>query len=217
MATDCAAGCAQLRCDGILENRARRCHFIQLVEEAVDRRGLLGRIGDEVAHQIACAMHGLGAETLPKLADELLAQQLNLLSTLGFDAFQLRVGMGSQLLGDLLGVVPGLLDHLRRLGLGLFQRLGVLLVGVGDLLLRLGVVGELGADGLLLVLHHGADRRHNVFPEQEDDDRESDELSDEGRHWSYRPCPVVAGTVRVVTSTPSTRLARLAARVSTDV
>ncbi len=104
---------------------------------------LLRRIGNEVAHHIACAMHGLGAETLPKLADELLAQQLNLLPTLGFDAFQLGVGLGSQLLGDLLGVVPRLVDHLRRLGLGFFQRLGVLVVGVGDLLLRLGVVGEL--------------------------------------------------------------------------
>ncbi len=162
-------------------------------------------------------MHGLGAEALPKLANQLLAQQLNLLPTLGFDAFQLGVCMGSQLLGDLLGVVPGLLDHLRRLGLGLFQRLGVLLVGVGDLLLGLGVVAELSADGLLLVLHHGANRRHDVFPEQKDDDGEADELSDEGRHSNYRPCPVVAGTVRVVTSTPSTRLASCADRFPTDV
>ena len=92
--------------------------------------------------------------------------------------------MGSQLFGDLLGVVAGLVDHPRRLSLGLFQRLGVLLVGVGDLLLRVGVVGELSSNGLLLVLHHGADRRHNVFPDQEHDDRESDELSDEGRHWT---------------------------------
>ena len=89
-------------------DRARRCHLVELVEEAVDRRGLLRRIGDEVAHQVACAMHGLGAEALPKLADQLLTQQLNLLRTLGFDAFQLGVCLGSQLLGDLLGVVRGL-------------------------------------------------------------------------------------------------------------
>ncbi len=162
-------------------------------------------------------MHGFGAETLPQLADQLLAQQPDLLSALHLDALQLGVGMGPKLLGDLLRVVPRLLDHLRGLGLGLFQRLGMLLVGVGDLLLRLCVFRELGADGLLLVLHHGADRRHNVFPEQENDDREADELSDEGRHCRYRSRPVVAGTVRVVTSTPSTRLASLAARVSTDV
>ena len=127
-------------------------------------------------------MHGLGAEALPELADELLAQQPNLLCALSFDALQLDVGLGTQLLGDLLGVVPRLLDHLRRLGLGFFERLGVLLVGVGDLLLRFGVLCELSADGLLLVLHHVAHRRHNVFPEQEDDDREADELPDERRH-----------------------------------
>ena len=99
-------------------------------------------------------MHGFGAETLPQLADELLAQQLNLLRTLHLDALQLDVGLGAQLLGDLLGVVPGLVDHLRRLGLGFFERLGVLGVGVGDLLLGLGMLLELRADGLLLVLHH---------------------------------------------------------------
>ena len=108
-----------------------------------------------------------------------------------------------------------LFDHLRRLGLGLFKRLGVFLVGVGDLLLRHGMVLELGANGLLLVLHHGANRRNDVLPEEDDDDRETNELSDESRH-RYRPCPVDTGTVRVVTSTPSTRLARFAANVSTD-
>ncbi len=81
------------------------------------------------------------------------------MSTLHLDALQLSVGLESQLFGDVLGVVPGLLDHLRRLGLRLFQRLGVLLVGVGDLLLCVRVVRELGADSLLLVLHHGANRR----------------------------------------------------------
>ena len=181
-ATDARLAARSFADGGILERRARRCHLVQLVQEAVDRRGLLRRIGDEVAHQVTCTMHGLSAEALPKLTNQLLAQQLNLLPTLGFDAFQLGVCMGSQLLGDLLGVVPGLVDHLRRLGLGLFQRLGMLLVGVGDLLLGLGMVAELSADSLLLVLHHGADRRHDVFPEQKDDDGEADELSDEGRH-----------------------------------
>jgi hypothetical protein len=78
--------------------------------------------------------------------------------------------------------VTRLLDHLGRLGLGLLERLGVLLVGVGDLLRRLGVVRQLGSDVLLLVLHHLADRRHNVLPQQKHDDREADELSDECRH-----------------------------------
>ena len=95
------AGGAQFRCGGIGEDRARRRHLIQLVQEPVDRRGLLRRVGDEVAHHVACAMHGLGAEALPQLANELLAQQLNLLTTLGFDAFQFGIGMGPQLLGDL--------------------------------------------------------------------------------------------------------------------
>ena len=217
MATDSRLAARSFAVTASSKTALRRCHFIQLVEKAVDRRGLLGWIGDEVAHQIACAMDGLGAETLPKLADELLAQQLDLLSALHLDALQFRVGVGAKLLGDLLGVVPGLLDHLRRLGLGLFERLGMLGVGVGDLLFGLGMVGELSADSLLLVLHHGANRRHNVFPEQEKDDREPDELSDEGRHTRYRSRPVVTGTVRVVTSTPSTRLARLAASVSTEV
>ena len=71
-------------------------------------------------------MHGLGAEALPKLANELLAQQLNLLPTLGFDAFELGVGMGPQLLGDFSASRTCLVDHLRRLGLGLLERLGVL-------------------------------------------------------------------------------------------
>jgi hypothetical protein len=112
--------------------------------------------------------------------------------------------------------VAGLFDHLCGLGLGLFYGPGVFLVGVGDLFTGRLVLRELRADSVLLVLHHRADRWHNVFPEQENNDRESDELPDEGRHESYRPCPVVAGTVRVVTSTPSTLLASFDARVSTD-
>ena len=119
-------------------------------------------------------MHGFGAEALPKLADELLTQQPNLLCTLGFDAFQLDIGLGAQLLGDALGVMSRLFDHPCRLGLGFFQRLGVLSIGVGDLLLRLSMLGELRANGLLLIPHHVTDRRHNVFPDEEDDDRESD-------------------------------------------
>ena len=127
-------------------------------------------------------MHGFGAEALPELADELLAQQPNLLCTLSFDAFQLDIGLDAQLLGDALGVMSRLLDHPCRLGLGFFQRLGVLGIGIGDLLFGLSMLGELRANALLLALHHVADWRHNVFPDEEDDDRESDELSDECRH-----------------------------------
>ena len=97
-----------------------------------------------------------------------------------FDAFQLGVGLGTQLLADLFGVVPGLLDDPGRLGLGLLESPFVLGIGVGDLLCGLRVVLQLVADGLLLVLHQGANRRHDVSPHQEDDDREPDELSDEG-------------------------------------
>src|SRR3979409_2069616 len=59
-------------------------------------------------------MHGLGAERLPKLADELLAQELNLLRTLDFDALEFHIGLRAQLFGDLLGVMPRLVDRLGR-------------------------------------------------------------------------------------------------------
>ena len=127
-------------------------------------------------------MHGFGAQALPELPYELLPQQLNLLSALRFDPFQLGVGLGTQLLGDLLGVMTRLLDHLLRLGLGFFECLGVLGIRVGHLLFRFSVLFELSADSLLLALHHAADRRHDVFHEEKDDDREADELSDECRH-----------------------------------
>src|ERR1700687_3167500 len=110
-----------------------------------------------------------------------------MLGALHLDTFQLDVRLGAQLLGDLLGVLPCLLNHLLRLGLGFFQRLGVLGVGLGHLLFRLRVFGELGADGLLPIRHQLADRWNGMLPGDEDEDREADELPDKRRHGATAP------------------------------
>jgi hypothetical protein len=55
-----------------------------------------------------------------------------------------------------------------------------MLVGIGEALGGLGALVQLVSHGLLLVGHHGAHRRHNIPPDDPDDDQEADELSDEG-------------------------------------
>ena len=50
-----------------------------------------------LAHQVAGAVHRFDAQVLPQLADELRAQQLNMLLALDFDASDLSVGLRVQM------------------------------------------------------------------------------------------------------------------------
>ncbi len=91
-----AAGCTELRRDGVFEDRCRWCHLIELVEKAVDRRRLLG--GSETKSRTKSPARWTDSvpRRLPKLADELLTQQPDLLSALHLDALQLGVGVGAE-------------------------------------------------------------------------------------------------------------------------
>ena len=148
--------------DARLDRRARRCHLVELVEEAVDRRRLRGRIGDVGADQLVGLLDRFLAEALPQLPNELLAHELNLLRALSLQPFGLDASLLLQLAGNALGVMPSLVGDLGRLRLGVLERLGVHGVGVGEFLRRLGTLGERGTDGVLLLLHQRLHRRHHV-------------------------------------------------------
>ena len=87
-----------------------------------------------------------------------------------------------QLAGDALGVLSGLVGDLRRLRLRISERLGMHGVRVGEFLRGVGTVGERRAHGVLLLLHHGLHRRHDIAPQDEHDDCEPDQLTNECRH-----------------------------------
>ncbi len=156
-----AAGGAQLGRRAGFDRCARRRHRVELVEEAVDRRRLRRRIGDVLAHQIACRLHGLVAEACAQLPDELLPQQLNLLRALRFDALGSTSACSRSCSAIFSASCRASSITFAASALASSTASGVHRVGVGELLRRLGALLELGADGLLLLLHHVAHRRHN--------------------------------------------------------
>ena len=135
-----------------------------------------------LAHQFAGAVHRFDAEVLPQLADELRAQQLNMLLALDFDAFDLSVGLRAQMFGDALSVGARFLDDCLRLPFGLTQRLLMGLGGRHEPFRGGRVVLELFANRLLAVGHQLAHRRNDVAPHQPHDQREPNQLADERRH-----------------------------------
>ena len=114
---------------------------------------------------------------------------MNLLGALHFDPLDLGVGLGTQLLDEALGVHARLFGHLLGLGLCLLDGLFVRLLGVRQPLLGFGAVLQLLADVLLLRRHHPADGRNDVAPDDEDDDHETDEVTNECRHDLTVPKP----------------------------
>ena len=133
-------------------------------------------------NQLVGLVDRLLAESLPQLPDQLLPHELNLLRALSLQPFCFDDRLLLQLACDALRILPSLVGHLGRLRLGVLERLGVHGVGVGEFLGRLGTLGERGADGVLLLLHQRLHRRHDEAPQDVDDDRETDQLTDECRH-----------------------------------
>jgi hypothetical protein len=127
---------------------------------------------------------------LPELTDQLGPEELNLLRALHLDPLDLRVRLDAKLLGDALGIGTRLLGDALGLGLGLLQRLLVRLLGIGELLLRLGAFVQLPTYVVLLVRHHLADRWNDIAPHQKNDDCETDELTDECRHAATASKPM---------------------------
>ncbi len=177
-----ATGGTQAGRRGGLDDRVRRRHLVELVEEPVDRRGLRSGVGDVGTHEFVGLLDRLVAEPLTQLSDELLAHELNLLRALGLDAFGVDASLLGQLRFDALGVLPGLVGDLRRLGLGVLECLGVHRVGVGEFLRRLGALGQCGAHRVLLLLHHPLHEWYDPLDDDGDDDREADQVSDEDAH-----------------------------------
>lgn len=132
------------------------------------------------AHQLRRLLHGLVTEAGPQLTDQLLTHELNLLCALSLDALRLGGRLLLELSLDALRVVLGLVGDLLRLGLRVLQRLGVHGIGVGELAARLLALGERCANCVLLLLHQVAHGWDDPLVDDERDDREPDELSDEG-------------------------------------
>lgn len=176
------AGRAQVQRRPGLKHHRRRCHRVEFIEEPVDGRGLRGRIGHVVAHDLFGLLHRLAAETGSQLTDQLLTHQLNLLSALGLDPLGLSIGLLGELRRDPLGILARLVGDLLTFVLRVLDGLGVHRVGVGELLARLGTLGERDPDRLLLALHQPLHRRHDPLDDDEHDDGEADQLSDEDRH-----------------------------------
>lgn len=163
--TQCqATSRAHLRQHGILDACLRRRHGVELVQEPIDGGGLPRGIGDMLAHQFACPLHGFIPEVLSKLSDKLSTQQLDLLGALHFDAFDFGVGLVAQLFGNAPGVGAGLVDDALCLSLGLLDRVGMRPAGFLQPLCRFRCLVQFLLDSLLSVRHQPAHGRHDVAP-----------------------------------------------------